>query len=181
VAPHSRNNSSGFFPGIPAWQAGYSRNRRIVVIIVATVLCALAAIFGVLNFAHAIVIVCVVALIDVLRSQDSGRIPMHWPPPPRQVRGGARSEVAWLAWSTVNHRGEVSDRALMRVRALAQRLLAEHGIAWSGLPGEAMNPGETARQLIGAEAVTVLTTTDRVRPRALQNTVTRLELLRRMK
>jgi len=41
-----------------------------------------------------------------------------------------------------------------------------------------MSPVPLAQQLLGSAAITTLTTTGKVRPRALENVVTRLELLR---
>lgn len=156
----------------------YEKRTMLIVGIFAAVVCAVLAWFGVFDIPHTLVIIAIVIITTFLINQMHDVEPHPWPAPPLKFRVGARTEVARLAWATVTRDGEVSAQALNRVRPLAQRALAAHGVQWSGLPGEPMVPLPVAQQLIGAAAVNTLTSTGGVRPRAFANVVTRLENLR---
>jgi len=153
----------------------YLRRRLIMLAIVTTIIVAILAIFGVFDIPHIFAIVAAVIVLDILRTQDRDWAPEDWPHAPIKFRRGARTEVARLAWATVGQDGNVSERVLERVRALARQILSDHGVTWSGLAGDPMQPTALAQELIGAAAVTTLTTKKGVKPRALERTVTRLE------
>ena len=156
---------------IPSWK------RPLIVGVIFALLGALFAIFGIFDVPHTIALVSIIVAVDYLIAQGRSRVPAAWPGPPLRFRGGARTEVARLAWATTDRQGNVSEKVLQRVRLLAQSLLAPRGVSWDGQPGSAMSPGPLARQLLGALAVATLTTAGKVRPKALQNAVSRLEQL----
>ncbi|WP_456826891.1 hypothetical protein [Cellulomonas sp. P5_E12] len=65
-------------------------------------------------------------------------------------RHGARGEVQDLAWAMVGRDGRIGERVLRRLREVAGRRLARHGLAL-GDPG--------AEQLLGTRALRTLTRT----------------------
>lgn len=65
-------------------------------------------------------------------------------------RHGARGEVQDLAWAMVGRDGRIGERVLRRLREVAGRRLARHGLALS-------DPG--AEQLLGTRALRTLTRT----------------------
>jgi len=121
----------------------------------------------------------IIVAADYLIAQESWRVPEPWPSVPLRFRGGARTELAQLAWVMVNREGFVDRGVLERVRALAQKELAQHGVSWTGTPGTPMSPAPLATQLLGPGAIATLNSTTDVRPRALENVVTRLEQIRK--
>jgi len=150
----------------------------IMVGIVALVVGAILAIFGVLSWPHMLAVVALVVALHYVSVQGNDNEPKPWPHPPVRFRRGARSEIARLAWSTVDRDGDVTAPTMQRVRDLARSELATRGVVWSGQQGDPMLPTAQAQQLIGSAAVTTLTTNKPVRPRALENVVSKLELLR---
>jgi len=153
--------------------------RQLILGSVLTALAILLVVVGVLDIPLAFVLVVGVVTIDYLLTQESWWRPERWPVPPTQFRGGGRTEVSYLAWETVNRDGFVSNKVVQRVRDLARATLAENGVTWSGQAGDEMEPVARARELLGNNAVSALTTTGDVRPRALENAVTRIEKLRK--
>jgi len=148
---------------------------RLIALAGALIVLALLALIGVIDISHSFAVFALFVIVEMLVNQRRSPAPDAWPPPPLRVRGGARSELAHLAWATTTHTGAVSERVLARVRAVAARVLAAQGVAWSGQPGSPMSPPGLAGQLLGAAAVQTLTTTGEVRPRALARTVAQLE------
>jgi hypothetical protein len=69
-----------------------------------------------------------------------------WPAPPEESRPGARHDVSELGWATFTRSGEVSERVMRRVRALAASRLARHGV-------DAAEPAHAAEveRLLGAD------------------------------
>ena len=151
------------------------RSRRLAASIVVSLLGLLLVAVGVFNIAHTLVIVSAIIGLIFLATGNQARVPEPWPPAPVNFRSGARNEVARLAWATVDRDGHVSEKALQRVRTVAQKTLALKGVTWTGEAGTAMAPSDLAMQLLGNEAVTTLTTKRKVRPRALEDAVIRLE------
>ena len=154
--------------------------RPLIVGVIFALLGALFAFFGIFDVPHTIALVTIIVAVDYLIAQGRSRAPAAWPGPPLRFRGGARTEVARLAWATTDRQGNVSEKVLQRVRLLAQKLLAPRGVSWDGQPGSAMSPGPLARQLLGAPAVATLTTAGKVRPKALQSAVSQLEKISKL-
>jgi len=158
--------------GRPAWR------RPLILGIILTIVGVFAAILGVLDVPHTIAVIASIVGLNYLISQGTDRRAEPWPNPPVRFRGGARTEVARLAWKTVDRQGDVSENVLARVRQLAQITMAAHGLSWSGQPGDPITPRPLAEQLLGASDIQTLTTTGNKRRRALENAVSRLEMLR---
>lgn len=51
-----------------------------------------------------------------------------WPRLPAPARDGARRDVSDLGWAILGRDGRVTDRAVRRVRAIADHHLARHGV-----------------------------------------------------
>jgi hypothetical protein len=83
---------------------------------------------GVLDPVHAFLLAAVSAVVVLVwrRLDDGTEEP--WPDPPQEARAGARHDVSELGWATFTRSGEVSERVLRRVRALAAARLARHGL-----------------------------------------------------
>jgi len=151
--------------------------RQLILGVIVTLIGVLLASGGVLDWPHTFVIIAIVMGLDYCLRLSRSRTPEPWPLPPVRFRGGARTEVARLAWATVDHNGDVSPKIMQRVRKIAQVSLAHHGVTWSGNPGDPMTPSGLAQQLVGAAAVETLTTARKVRPRTLESAVRQLEQL----
>lgn len=83
---------------------------------------------GWLDPVHAFLLAAVaVAVTLVWRRLDDGS-EGPWPVPPEESRPGARHDVSELGWATFTRSGEVSERVLRRVRAVAASRLARHGL-----------------------------------------------------
>ncbi|AEG44293.1 hypothetical protein [Isoptericola variabilis] len=86
------------------------------------------ALLGWLDPVHAVLLAAVVLVVTaVWRRADAG-VEDPWPAPPEEQRPGARHDVSELGWATFTRSGEVSERVLRRVRALAAARLARHGV-----------------------------------------------------
>jgi hypothetical protein len=77
---------------------------------------------------HAFLVAAVGAVVVLVwRRLDDGS-EEQWPDPPEEARAGARHDVSELGWATFTRSGEVSERVLRRVQALAAARLARHGV-----------------------------------------------------
>ncbi len=127
-------------------------------------------------------------------TRPSFRVEAPWPHEPRQSRPGGRADVAELSWTAFTRNGMVTERVLRRVRAIAARRLAAHGVLWDGsLPGhtfdgahadavaaaalqgwgtgiaDAAEHKQRARDLLGAELIDELSTARAAAPRTLDH------------
>jgi hypothetical protein len=128
-----------------------------------------------LDAAHAVALGCgVLALVLFLLSQRSVVPSADLAPPDLDPPSGGRRDVEQLAWSMIEHRTHVRGIVLTRVRAIAARRLAQHGL-------DPRRPEDAAaiEALLGAAAWAPLRPDlDRpVSPRALDATLRALERL----
>lgn len=131
------------------------------------------------------------------------RSEVAWPKDPRPERPGGRADVAQLSWTAFTRNGLVTERVLRRMRAIAARRLAVHGVLWDGrLPEYAFHDGprnaaaaaanvrgwgtgpqdaaehkQRARDLLGAAMVDELSTARAVTPRTLDHWFRALDAL----
>lgn len=77
---------------------------------------------------HAFLLVAVGVVVVVVWRRSGHGSEEPWPEPAEEARAGARHDVSELGWATFTRSGEVSERVLRRVRALAAARLAPHGI-----------------------------------------------------
>ncbi|WP_425953660.1 hypothetical protein [Xylanimonas sp. McL0601] len=160
-------------------------------VIVATVVLALAAaglaLSGWLDTPHAAVLAAV-ALVAYLAYQSVPPRDEAWPKPPAEARPGARLDVSELGWAAFSRDGSVTERVLRRVRGIASRRLAVHGVLWDGLvhddlsgwgrgPGDAAEHHARAEQLLGRDVLAGLSTWRAAHPRTLETWFSALDRL----
>lgn len=129
-----------------------------------------------------------------LATRSYHRTEVAWPRDPRQDRPGGRTDVAELSWAAFTRNGLVTERVLRRVRAIAARRLAAHGVLWDGNlpqhtfrhgvrepeavsrlrgwgtgPADAAEHLQRARDLLGASTADDLTTARAATPRTLDH------------
>ncbi len=135
-------------------------------------------------------------------TRPSFRVDPAWPREPRHDRPGGRADVAELSWTAFTRNGMVTERVLRRVRGIAARRLAAHGILWDGsLPqytfegsheaaaaaaplhgwgtgmADAAEHKQRARDLLGAELIDELSTARAASPRTLDHWFRTLDAL----
>lgn len=128
-----------------------------------------------LDGAHALTVGCgVFALVLILLTQSSIVPPADLEPPEVEQPVRGRRDVEELAWSMVEHRTHIRGIVIGRVRSIAARRLAEHGLD----PERPEDDGAIAA-LLGSDAWAVLRP-DReqpVPPRAFEATLRAVERL----
>ncbi|GAA2752955.1 hypothetical protein [Amnibacterium kyonggiense] len=101
---------------------------------------------------HAITVGCgVFAVAFILLTQRSVVPPADLEPPDVDPPTGGRRDLEQLAWSMVEHRDHIRGIAIARVRTVAARRLAEHG-----LDVERPEDDRAIAALLGADAWAVL-------------------------
>lgn len=104
------------------------------------------ALAGWLDPVHAVLLATVATVVVLVwrRLDDGAEEP--WPDPPEETRPGARHDVSELGWAAFTRSGEVSQRVVRRVRALAVARLARHGV-------DATDPAQAAdvERLLGPD------------------------------
>ncbi|MGT2426544.1 hypothetical protein [Amnibacterium kyonggiense] len=124
---------------------------------------------------HAIAVGCgVFALASILLTQRSVVPPADLEPHDADPPTGGRRDLEQLAWSMVEHRTRIRGIAIARVRTIAARRLAEHG-----LDVRRPEDGAAVAALLGADAWAVLhPERDRpVTPRAFEAALQAVERL----
>lgn len=91
---------------------------------------------GWLDPVHAFLLAAVAAVVVLVWHRLDDGVEEPWPDVPEETRPGARHDVSELGWATFTRSGEVSDRVVRRVRALATARLARHGVD-AGDPAQA--------------------------------------------
>ncbi|MCL1899976.1 MAG: hypothetical protein FWG11_05610 [Promicromonosporaceae bacterium] len=86
-----------------------------------------------------------------------------WPAAPRPDRLGGRRDVAELSWMALSRDGRVTEKVMTRIRGIAARRLALHGVLWTGLlphhldlgrlDGWGSGPADAAEHLARAETL----------------------------
>ncbi|ACZ30806.1 hypothetical protein Xcel_1786 [Xylanimonas cellulosilytica DSM 15894] len=152
--------------------------RHVIVGIAAAAFAAMLVGIGAVDVTRAAVLVIVVLAVSLILGMLPGTDP-GWPRPPAEDRPGGRKDLSELAWAALTRDGHVAERVLRRVRRIAARRLADHGIVWDGRLGDGLDGwGRDERDaathhtraaaLLGAETFTGLTTARAVSPRTLQ-------------
>jgi hypothetical protein len=167
-------------------------NRRVLIAacVVAVVAAAL-AVFAVLDVAHAIMLAAAAIAAIILNTAPPGRAE-PWPRPPVEIRRGARSDVSSLAWDCLGRDGRVTERAARRIRMIAVRRLAAHGVVWDGAvaqPGADPDGGWgpngadaawhrlRAAQLLGSRVLASMTRAGTATPRTVETWFAALDRL----
>lgn len=83
---------------------------------------------GWLDPVHAVLLATVATVVVSAWRRLDGGVEEPWPDLPGVTRPGARHDVSELGWATFTRSGEVSQRVVRRVRALAVARLARHGV-----------------------------------------------------
>ncbi|QAY71016.1 hypothetical protein [Xylanimonas protaetiae] len=153
------------------------RRSILVVVLAATVGVLLVAVGGA-DVPHAVLLV-VLALAGFLALGGLPSLDAPWPKPPTENRPGGRKDVSELSWAAFTRDGLVTERVLRRVRLIAARRLADHGVLWDGRLGtdldgwgrddrDAAEHREQAAALLGPDLLASLSTARAVTPRALE-------------
>jgi hypothetical protein len=111
----------------------------------------LLAVTRVLDVGHAVLLpAALLACWYAWKAVDDG-VQARWPAPPEESRHGGRADISELGWAAFTRDGRVSARITHRVRALASRRLAAHGV-------DLDDPGQhrAAARLLGDDVVTGL-------------------------
>ncbi|QAY62657.1 hypothetical protein ET495_04600 [Xylanimonas allomyrinae] len=160
---------------------------HVVLAVLLTAGAAALAVTGTLDVAHAVVLAAV-AFVTSLVSRAVGPRETGWPRPPAEARPGARKDLSELGWAAFTRDGRVTERVLRRVRAIAARRLAAHGVLWDGLlhpdlsgwghgPHDADDHHARAEALLGRELLADLTTRRSLSPRTLETWFSALDRL----
>ncbi len=121
-------------------------NRPRVGVAVALAAALVVSLAGWLDPVHAFLLAAVAVSVVLVWSRLDDGSEEPWPAPPEESRPGARHDVSELGWATFTRSGEVSERVMRRVRAVAAARLVRHGV-------DATDPAHTAEVelLLGAD------------------------------
>ena len=158
--------------------------------VIAALLAAIAVVSRMLSPWNALALAAV-AFTLWLVTRPYERTDVPWPEEPRSDRPGGRTDVAELSWTAFTRNGLVTERVLRRVRAIAARRLAAHGVLWDGAvhqgapdlrgwgtgPADAAEHRRRARELLGAATLDALSTARAATPRTLDHWLGALDAL----
>jgi len=162
----------------------------LIVIGIATAAIILTQAFSIL---HAILIGVAVFILWFITRPYFRAVP-PWPAAPRIERLGGRLDVAELSWMAFTRDGKVTTKVVQRVRNVASRRLAVHGVLWNGQPTfknaeadplaawgtgpeDATEHRQRAAELLGFKMVNSLCAATEISPRILESWINALDNL----